>query len=142
MANSATLDEILANVQQLRNDLEVAVSSAKLSPQQITIVQGLSEISNSLGVIRAGELLALSSGEDPQDSNGTGSFISALGRMFSSKLYHIGGVENGDLKWGANATTGELEAAAGAVKLTALGVSIYDDGTEIGRLGNLNGFVS
>jgi len=138
----ATLDQIYAKVEQLRGELAVVVASAKLNPKQITIIQGLSEINASLGVMRAGEFLALSDGEDPQDADGTGTFISALGRTFASKLYHIGGVFNGDLKWGANAITGELEAGDGAVNLTANGLSLYDGATEIGRFGNLNGFLS
>jgi len=138
----ATLDQIYAKVEQLRDELAVVVASAKLNPKQITIIQGLSEINASLGVMRAGEFLALSDGEDPQDADGTGTFISALGRTFASKLYHIGGVFNGDLKWGANAITGELEAGDGAVNLTANGLSLYDGATEIGRFGNLNGFLS
>ena len=138
----ATLDQIYARVEQLRDELAVVVASAKLNPKQITIIQGLSEINASLGVMRAGEFLALSDGEDPQDTDGTGTFISALGRTFASKLYHIGGVFNGDLKWGANAITGELEAGDGAVNLTANGLSLYDGATEIGRFGNLNGFLT
>jgi len=138
----ATLDQIYAKVEQLRDELAVVVASAKLNPKQITIIQGLSEINASLGVMRAGEFLALSDGEDPQDADGTGTFISALGRTFASKLYHIGGVFNGDLKWGANAITGELEAGDGAVNLTANGLSLYDGATEIGRFGNLNGFLT
>ena len=142
VSNMATLDQIYAKVEQLRDELAVVVASAKLNPKQITIIQGLSEINASLGVMRAGEFLALSDGEDPQDADGTGTFISALGRTFASKLYHIGGVFNGDLKWGANAITGELEAGDGAVNLTANGLSLYDGATEIGRFGNLNGFLT
>jgi len=142
VSNMATLDQIYAKVEQLRDELSVVVASAKLNPKQITIIQGLSEINASLGVMRAGEFLALSDGEDPQDADGTGTFISALGRTFASKLYHIGGVFNGDLKWGANAITGELEAGDGAVNLTANGLSLYDGATEIGRFGNLAGFLS
>lgn len=138
----ATLDQIHDKVEQLRGELAVAIAAQKLSPKQITIVNGLSDINNSLGSVRAGEFLALSNGEDPQDSNGTGTFISAQGRTFGSKLYHIGGVLNSDLKWGANALTGELEAGDGAVNLTANGLSLYDGATEIGRFGNLAGFLS
>jgi len=137
-----TLDQIQDKVEQLRGELAVAIAAQKLSPKQITIVNGLSDINNSLGSVRAGEFLALSNGEDPQDSNGTGTFISAAGRTFGSKQYHIGGVYNSDLKWGANALTGELEAGDGAVDLTANGLSLYDGATEIGRFGNLAGFLS
>ena len=135
------LDLILQQVKQLREDFESAVTSAKLNPKQITILKGVSDINNSLGVMRAGELLALSSGEDPQDADGTGTFISALGRLFGSKIYHIGGVDDGDLKWGANSVTGELEAGDGAVVLTEKGISLYNGTTEVGRLGNLSGFL-
>ena len=67
--------------------------------------------------------------------------ISALGKVFNDKTYHIGGVENGNLKWGANSETGELEAGDGTVILTENGVSIWNSNTEIARLGNLNGFL-
>lgn len=138
----ATLDQIYEKVQALRDEIATAINTSRLNPKQITIVQGLSEINNSLGTIRAGEFLALSNGEDPQDADGVGTFISALGRLFGSKTYHIGGVHDGDLKWGANADTGELEAGDGAVVLNTNGVSVFSGTTEIGRLGNLNGFLS
>lgn len=137
-----TLDQIQDKVEQLRGELAVAIAAQKLSPKQITIVNGLSDINNSLGIVRAGQFFALSDGEDPQDSNGTGTFISAAGRTFGSKQYHIGGVKDGDLKWGANSQTGELEAGDGAVVLSKDGISLYDGTTEVGRLGNLNGFLS
>jgi len=137
-----TLDDIKRAVDDLGNVIQGAIASGKINPKQIVIVQGLSDINTSLGTIRAGDFLAMSSGEEPTAADGTGTFMSALGRMFGSKTYHIGGVKDGDLKWGANALTGELEAGDGAVNLTANGLSLYDGATEIGRFGNLAGFLS
>lgn len=136
-----TLDDIKRAVDNLEDTIRGAIASGKITPKQIVTVQGLSDINNSLGTIRAGDFLAMSSGTEPTAADGTGSFMSALGRMFGSKTYHIGGVKDGDLKWGANALTGELEAGDGAVNLTANGISLYDGTTEIGRFGNLNGFL-
>lgn len=136
-----SLEQLYQEIIKLGDRLTDAITLAKLSPKQITIIQGLSEVSKNLGTITAGEFLALVTGEDPQDTNATGTFISAEGRIFGTKMYHIGGVFNGDLKWGANAITGELEAGDGAALLTTLGVSVYDGVTEVARLGNLNGFL-
>jgi len=136
-----TLDDIKRAVDDLGNVIQGAIASGKINPKQIVIVQGLSDINTSLGTIRAGDFLAMSSGEEPTAADGTGTFMSALGRMFGSKTYHIGGVKDGDLKWGANALTGELEAGDGAGLITENGLSIFNGATEIGRFGNLNGFL-
>jgi len=136
-----TLDDIKRAVEDLGNVIQGAIASGKINPKQIVTVQGLSDINTSLGTIRAGDFLAMSSGTEPTAADGTGTFMSALGRMFGSKTYHIGGVKDGDLKWGANAITGELEAGDGAGLITENGLSIFNGATEIGRFGNLNGFL-
>ncbi len=136
-----TLENIKNEIDSLKYTIEHAIMSARINPKQVTTVEGLSDINTSIGTIRAGEFLALSSGTSPTASNGTGTFISALGRTFGTKTYHIGGVDDGDLKWGANSLTGELEAGDGATLLTANGLSIYDGTTEVARLGNLNEFL-
>ena len=136
-----TLNDLYNEVSKLKDAIEVAISSAKLNPKQLSIVNGLSDIDISLGTVRAGQFFALSSGIEPTAADGTGTFISALGKIFGSKTYHIGGVDDGDLKWGANSVTGELEAGNGAVAVTEKGISLYNGTTEVGRLGNLNGFL-
>jgi len=139
----ATVDQLYQLVLSLKAELEARAASARINPKQVAAINGLSDISKSLGVVSAGEFLALSKGEDPIHSDAVGTFISALGRVFGDKTYHIGGVNLGDLKWGVNSETGELEAGDGTVVLTDNGLSIYlnEGADEVARLGNLNGFL-
>ncbi len=136
-----TLDGLSSQIQSLQQAFESAISTSKIAPNQIAIIRGLSDIDVNLGVVRAGEFLALSRGTNPQSDDAIGTFISALGRIFNTKKYHIGGVNLGQLKWGANSETGELEAGDGTVVLTEKGLSVYSDGTEIARLGNITDFL-
>lgn len=139
MANS--LKDVLDALQRLQASVETSANSQRINPKQIAAVEGLSDIIQSLGTIRMGNFYALSSGMEPTELDCTGTFMSAIGKVFGSKTYHIGGVLNGDLKWGVNSETGELEAGDGAIVLSTKGVSVFSGATEVGRLGNLNGFL-
>lgn len=136
-----TLDNLASQIQSLKQVFESAIATSKITPNQIATIRGLSDIDVNLGTIRAGEFLALSSGTDPQQDTTIGTFISAVGRVFGGKKYHIGGVNLGDLKWGVNSETGQLEAGDGAVALTENGLSVFSGGVEIARLGNITDFL-
>jgi len=137
-----TLDQLSQDIHNLKQDFEAAIANSKINPRQIATIGGLSDIDVNLGVVRAGEFLALSRGTDPLRNDSIGTFISALGKLFGEKTYHIGGVNLGDLKWGVNSETGELEAGDGTIIITENGISVYNDSpAEIARFGNLNGFL-
>ncbi|MBA4420278.1 MAG: hypothetical protein C0391_03950 [Anaerolinea sp.] len=97
-------------------------------------VSTLDTISDDLGDQRAGRFLALSAGGDPTDADACGVFLSALGELFNAVLYHLGGVNNGVLQFGANAVNGKLMAGAGNVTLDEDGIKIVA-GTAGGKPG-------
>lgn len=119
-----TLEELKQDILNLKREFDSAIGNSRITPKQIITVEGLSDISKSLGTIRAGEFLALSSGTDPQASDGTGTFMSALGRTFDSVTYHIGGVNSGEIQWGANSSDGTLMAGGNSVVLTSDGIKL------------------
>lgn len=137
----ASLQEIQDEIRRLRDEVEFATRNQRITANQILTVEGLSDIINNLGTIRSGNFYAFSQGTEPTSSDTIGSFMCAVGKVFNGKSYHLGGVNLGNLTWGVNSLTGELEAGGGAVALRTLGVSVYDGSSEIGRLGNLDGFL-
>jgi hypothetical protein len=85
----------------------------------------LADLTPDAGELRAGAFLALSAGDEPTDATAIGSFVSADGYSFGGVIYHIGGVNLGEIQAGINSTTGEFMAGQGAMKAGAQGLSLY-----------------
>ena len=91
-----------------------------------TVAGQLSEISDDLGKVVAGEFDAIASAatsSEPTDSGFTGVFMSGDPKTFTEGDFNVGGVSAGALQVGFN-TAGELLAAVGAWVLSATGLLI------------------
>jgi hypothetical protein len=93
---------------------------AQLSQRTVNI-NSVDELSDDLGVMRAGMFAALTSGSMPTDPDASGSFMSALGEEFPEGVVHIGGVNNGELQFGLSADDGSAMFGGGQVVLNKLG---------------------
>lgn len=88
-------------------------------------INTLDELTDNLGVQRAGGFLATNSESgEPDDGTYTGCFMSADGYSIGGSIYNIGGLNNGTLQWGAENTGGAILAGAGAVTLDKNGITL------------------
>lgn len=85
-------------------------------------IRTVDDLTNDLGLMQAGEFRA---GNDIEPGEGfTGTRIAFPAMTYGTAEYHVAGVNNDTLQWGANSATGSLEAGAGAVTLDANGITI------------------
>jgi hypothetical protein len=118
----ASLSEILSVVQQIHQDLPVLIQRARVSPQQVVLVEGLSDLSRRLGLIQAGEFRA---GNDKEPGFGfTGGRFGYPGFVYGGTTYFLAGVENDVLQVGMSLTDGKITAGTGSVVLDGDGISI------------------
>jgi len=118
------MSDIEALIGGLRDSLQIV-------PAQVVIVQGLSELSSSLGLIKAGEFR---SGNALQPGEGfTGVRVLYPPVTIGGRSYNIAGMDADTLMFGLGATDGTAYAGGGAVVLDALGLSANDTA-------NLNAF--
>lgn len=83
----ASLSDILATLNQLRDELPEIVARAKFTPKQIAILSGLSDISERLGVIQAGEFRA---GNGIEPGHGfSGARLSYPGLTYNSVIFFL-----------------------------------------------------
>lgn len=120
LAKVAIKNNLLMQLQDLRNFTNSAA-------QVDVYAEQLSALTNDMGDISSGTILALSSGGAVTDSTATGSFVSAEGAAFAADTYNIGGVSNGALQFGLSATTGAAFAGGGAVVIDAKGITLNSE---------------
>lgn len=116
------LDDIKALLESIHKEVIELPNRITVGPQQVTIVQGLSEISQSLGLVLAGEFRV--GNQKPPGSGFTGVRMAYPGMTYSSSLWNIVGVNNDVLQFGLSAADGKAYAGAGSVLLGSEGVSI------------------
>lgn len=141
----ASLSDILAVVKQIRDELPDLVARAKLSPKQVAISTGLSDISEKLGLIQAGEFR---SGNGVEPGKGfTGVRIGYPAFVYDGQNWNIVGILNDGIQFGLNAADGKAYFAAGqavmdsqALKLTGITygfqhVATYNGNERTGKIG-------
>jgi hypothetical protein len=117
-----TLEEILARVNEVAATLEGLAGEIVIGPQQITIVQGLSDIDESLGTVLAGEFRA---GNNVLPGDGfSGVRIAYPPLTYGSETWNIAGVEDDVLQFGLRASDGAAVAGAGTITLNNNGLLI------------------
>lgn len=105
--------------------------------------QTMAENAADTGVIGTAALwLGTGDPNDPVNSNATGVFICSPGITISGTTYNILTFLNGVLEFGVTSTGGNLQTGNGAGVINAQGIHIYNGATEVGRFGDLNGFLS
>lgn len=89
-------------------------------------VQVVSDISNDLGEMRAGDFLTASDGY-PDDGSYTGCFMSQTGYTYDGTVYyHVGGVKDGGLQFGLSAEDGKAYFAGGNAVIDSTGIIVND----------------
>lgn len=99
-------------------------------------VNALSDLSANLGTVRYARILV---GTGELGTDYTGVVITDDGVFYEGHYWHIAGLNNEALQFGLDAETGAAYAGGGAVLLDADGVTLYDDTTLVGRIGDLDG---
>jgi len=120
--SNATLAEIKSILQRIHNDLPALINRAQVTPQQIVIVNGLSDLSERLGVIQAGEFRTGNSKEPGFGFSGVR--IGYPPFIYNGELWHIAGVQSDNLNFGVRASDGTAVAGGGAVRLDANGIEV------------------
>lgn len=129
----ASLAEIQQLVQQIRNELPSLLQRSQVTPQQVVVSEGLSDISKRLGLVQAGEFR---SGNGIEPGLGfSGVRIGYPSFTYAGEEWNVAGVDNDVLQVGIRASDGKLLAAEGHIILDDLGVTIVeDDVSELGAI--------
>lgn len=107
----ASLAEIQAIVQRIHADLPALINRSKIAPKQIMIVNGLSDVSERMGLIQAGEFR---SGNGLEPGLGfSGVRIGYPAFSYNGELWNIVGIDSDDLQVGIRASDGKLVFGGG-----------------------------
>lgn len=125
---AVTMDEIYEFLKELKADIVTQLSQRKILPTQVSITSGLSEISEKLGLIQAGEF-RVGNGVDP--SRGfSGVRMGYPPFTYNSELWHLVGVLNDVLQFGLSADNGKAYFGGGVNILDQYGIHVYDAGSK------------
>jgi len=118
---------------QLLEEIKMQVAELlerKIAAAQISVIGGLSDISERLGTIKAGEFRSGNSEEPGLGFTGVRMGFPAF--TYGGVQYHLVGVNNDVLQFGLSATDGTATAGAGTVVLDSNGISLWNGATQIG----------
>jgi len=143
----ADLTSILNEVKRLREAVETLPGRINVSAAQVVVVTGLSDITEKLGLVQAGEF-RVGNRLIPGDGF-SGVRIGYPGFSYGGAIYNIAGVDGDTLMVGIRSSDGTLVAAAGDVRLDISGLTIAANifgiffestgaSTDFGRIGLLN----
>lgn len=125
----ASLAEIQRLLEEIRDELPSILNNVKMSPKQTVIVQGLSDISERLGLVQAGEFRV---GNSVEPGFGfTGVRMGYPSFTYEGEEWHIAGVNNDKLQFGFRATDGKGVAGGGSIVLDEDGMTLPDSGDAI-----------
>jgi hypothetical protein len=122
----ASIAEIQAIVERIYNDLPLLIERSKITPKQVVTVTGLSDISERLGLVQAGEFRT-GNGKEP-GFGFTGVRIGYPAFVYDGDLWHIAGVNDDVLQIGINATDGKLYFGEGVGILSSSGIRLIASG--------------
>jgi hypothetical protein len=120
MPNAGTVDDLIKQIDQLRDDLLNAITAAKINPNQIQIVS-LSNISSNAGNIFSGEL-RFGNGKAPGQGF-SGVRIGYPSFTYNGSQWNLATVSNDILAVGFN-TDGTITAVKGTIGGWSLGTSV------------------
>ncbi len=126
---------ILSRIEKLERSLKALQNSSIKT-------NSLSDISDNLGEVRAGDILATEQESGyPDDGTYAGCFMSANGYTIGTTIYHLGGMNNGTLQWGARNSDGGIQAGGSAILINNGGININqtDDDSEKIKFYNSDG---
>jgi len=143
----SSLDEIQQLLKQIKDELPALIQRSQITPVQIVIGEGLSDISKRLGLVQAGEFRAGNGLEPGYGFSGVRMGYPAF--AYASNTWHLVGVNNDVLEFGLSADTGKAYFAGGKAILDSDGVTLEaqngssyfilwktdDDQTTVGKIG-------
>jgi hypothetical protein len=152
----ASLAEIQAIVQRIHDDLPFLIQRSQIAPRQVVVGNGLSDISERLGLVQAGEFRS-GNGREP----GFGFSGTRMGYppfVYDGELWNIVGINDDAMQFGIRASDGKLVFGGGDGFLDEWGLNfknqegaiffqdlttgtydnvlIYIDGSDVLTLGN------
>jgi len=117
-----SLQELSDKLSIILQEVQNIPARLKIAANQVTVTSGLSDISERLGLVRAGEFRAGNQQEPGQGFSGVR--ISYPSLLYDGSYWHIAGVLDDVLQFGLDATTGAAYAGGGTVVLDADGIWI------------------
>lgn len=136
----ASLAQIQALVEEIKSELPGLLNRSQIAPRQIVVGNGLSDISERLGLVQAGEF-RVGNGMEP-GFGFTGVRLGYPAFAYAGDTWHLAGVNDDSLEVGINAVNGKLYAGGGNVILDANGIVIQnqtDNGDPFMLFHNSNG---
>jgi len=121
----ASIAEIQALVEQIKADLPLLINRSQIAPKQVVIINGLSDMSERLGLIQAGEFRS-GNGKEPGFLF-SGVRIGYPAFAYAGDTYNFVGVNADVLQIGISADDGKLYFGAGAGTLESAGIVIVAD---------------
>lgn len=111
--------------------LEYAVNTLpeklRISASQVVIIGGLSDLSESLGLVMAGEFRA--GNQRPPGDGFSGMRMGYPAMLYDNEEWNLVGVNNDAIQFGVKASDGKLYAGAGAVTLSEDGLKVIGEGS-------------
>jgi hypothetical protein len=126
----ASLAEIQAIVQRIHDDLPFLIQRSQIAPRQVVVGNGLSDISERLGLVQAGEFRS-GNGREP----GFGFSGTRMGYppfVYNGELWNIVGIENDSLQIGIRASDGKFVFGGGDGFLDEYGLFFMNQEGQIG----------
>jgi hypothetical protein len=125
----AMLDEIKSMIEALRRDMEDMMNRRVLTAKQVRVQNGLSDISERLGLITAGEFRT---GNSKNPGSGfSGVRIAYPAMNYLGRLWNIAGLNEDKLQFGLSSDDGTALAGGGYVVLDSNGLVSSEGGTFI-----------
>lgn len=121
----ASLHEIQALVEQIKSDLPLLVNRSQIAPRQIVTITGLSDISERLGLVQAGEFRTGNGLEPGYGFSGVRMGYPAF--VYDGDTWNIVGVNNDVMQVGVRSFDGKLYAGGGKVILDADGIKVINE---------------
>jgi hypothetical protein len=122
----ASLPEIQSLVEQIKNDLPLLVQRSQITPQQVVVGEGLSDISKRLGLVMAGEFRAGNGIEPGLGFSGVRLGYPAF--VYENDTWNFVGINDDVLQVGVSADDGKLYFGAGTGILDVEGIKIVAEG--------------
>jgi hypothetical protein len=121
----AEIQEILSVLEDIKRQVADIEERIVVGGAQVSVPEGLSDISENLGLIKSGEFR---SGKGIPGRGFTGVRMGWPGFVYTGETYNVVGVDNDGLQFGLRASDGKAVFGAGAVILDATGIAL-DQGT-------------
>ena len=120
-----TLQDIHDLLTAIKDEVRDLITLQRISPDQIVVQEGLSDISRRLGLVQAGEFRA-GNGQEP-GRGFSGVRIAYPAMTYNNDTWNIVGVDNDVLQVGIRASDGTLFAGAGDVLIDNSGIFIKNN---------------